>query len=120
MHRVHSLAVFHLNRRHGAPAALRGHPRWQLQVSLHMIHLPQGQRDSRSEEVSETRSQTAQLETYPVTIELDGALEVLDQQTDVADRRTPDARTGFQLSHGSAWKCLPQRECPWANGRSLS
>ena len=45
-----------------------------------MIHLPQGQRDSRGKEVSETRGQTAQLETYPVAIELDGAVEVLDQK----------------------------------------
>ena len=54
-----------------------GRCKWRL----HMIHLPQGQRDSRGEEVSETRGQTAQLETYPVAIELDGAVEVLDQQT---------------------------------------
>src|SRR5580658_8136021 len=110
MHRVHPVATFHLHGRHGTPAAFRGQPPRQVQVVLHMIHLPQGQRDSRGEEVSETRGQTAQLETYPVAIELDGAVEVLDQKTYVADG----------LSHGSAWKCSPRRECQWANGRSLS
>ena len=81
-----------------------------MQVGLHVIHLPQGQGDTSGEEVSETRGQAAQLESYPVAIELDGAVEVLDQKAYVADG----------LSHGLAWKCSPRRECQWANGRSLS
>ena len=58
-------------------------------MGLHVIHLPQRQRDSRGKEVSEARRQAAQLETYPVAIELDGAVEVLDQKTYVADRLQP-------------------------------
>src|ERR1700691_1295163 len=106
MQRVHPLAAFHLNSRHGAPPAPLRRPRRQMQGGLHMIHLPQGQGYSGGEEVSETRRQAAQLETYPVAIELNGMLEVLDQQAEVADRNAT-----LRFTHELAWKCSLRREC---------
>ena len=55
-------------------------------MTLHVFHLPKRQRDPGSKEVSKTWSQAAQLETYPVAIERNRAIEVLDQKTYVADR----------------------------------
>ena len=66
-------------------------------MTPHVFHLPKRQRDSGSKEVGKTRSQTAQLETYPVAIERNRAIEVLDQKTYVADRGPR-----YQISHESA------------------
>jgi hypothetical protein len=75
-------------------------------VGLHVIHLPQGQGDASGEEVGKARGYPAQLETYAIAIELDGALEVLDQQADVADPEFGPSITSFSLvftfTHGSA------------------
>ena len=78
-----------------------------MQVGLHMVHLPQGQGDAGGKEVRETRSQAAQLETYPVAIKLNRPVEVLDQQTNITDG----------LIHASAWRCSRRRGYLWASGR---
>ena len=51
-----------------------------MQVTLHVVHLPQCHRDSSRKKISKTWSQSAQLETNPVAIELNRAIEVLDQK----------------------------------------
>ena len=66
-------------------------------MTPHMFYLPKRQRNSSSKEVGKTRSQSAQLETYAVAIERNRAFEVLDQETNVADRGPRD-----QISHESA------------------
>jgi hypothetical protein len=66
-------------------------------MALHVFYLPERQCDSGRKEVSETRSQSAQLETHLVAIERNRAIEVLNQKTNVADR---GAR--YQISHESA------------------
>jgi len=68
-----------------------------MQVTLHVFYLPQRQGNSGGKEVSKTRSQTAQLETHPVAIKRNRAIEVLDQKTYVADRGP-----SYQISHESA------------------
>lgn len=68
-----------------------------MQVTLHVFDLPKRQRNSGSKEVSKTWSQAAQLETNPVAIERNRAIEVLDQKTNVTDRGRR-----YQISHESA------------------
>ena len=67
-----------------------------------MIDLPQGQRDAGGKEVSKTRSEAAQLETYLVAVERDGAFQVLHQQTDVADRGRLSVTSSAMGWHRSA------------------
>lgn len=68
-----------------------------MQVTPHVFYLPKRQGNSGGKEVSKTWSQSVQLETYPVAIERNRAIKVLNQKTNVADR---GAR--YQISHESA------------------
>ena len=61
MHRLHPVAALHLDGRHGSPAAPARMPGRQMQVALHVVHLPQGQRDPSGKEVSKARCQRRSL-----------------------------------------------------------
>ena len=108
MHSMDMITVLNLDSRHGAPATPLHWSRRQAQVALHMIHLPQGEGDAGGEEVGKTRGHPAQLESDVIAIEPDGALQILDQQADVADPEfgPGSLRTVLTLAlrfiHGSA------------------
>ncbi len=97
MHRLHLVAALYLDGCHRPPSTSRSKPRRQMQMAPHVFHLPKCERDPGSKKISKTGSQTAQLETHPVAIERNRAIEVLDQKTYIADRGPR-----YQLSHESA------------------
>src|SRR5882762_4743174 len=56
MHGTDQVAAFYLDSRHRPPAARRGKPWRQLQMTLHVLDLPKSQRNPGSKEVSKTGS----------------------------------------------------------------
>jgi hypothetical protein len=85
MHTLHHITALHVDRGHGTPAAALGRPRRELEMCLHMVHLPQGQGGAASEEIGKARGQAAQPEPHDIAVKVHRAVEILNQKTEVAD-----------------------------------